>query len=379
MKTIFQIDSGTIFGGGQRIILTLIEAFLSSANMILVAPEGVLVRICKEKFPQLPILILPKGGAIKKILALRRFIRVYTPDIIHLHGTRAAFWGRLALIGINKRKPIVIYTLHGFHLIRRKQPLKLLLLIAERFLNKFTDILVCVSNTDKKLVLKHRIIAANKITIIYNGTKIPEHINSRVYSQVVSLKKKFGISPQDIVLLYIGRLDVPKDIETIIKAIKILIFQKRYKNVRLIIVGEGPHKKSLIKSSSQLQDYIFFVGFQQEVIPFLIISNVLVLSSEWEGLPLVLLEAGAFKKPIIGSNVDGIKEIIRDGYNGYLFEFKNPVDLANKIEKFLQNPHLLNQLGNNNFQLVKSRFSLERMLDQYKSLYFTYDKNSSSK
>jgi len=316
----------------------------------------------KEK---INLIFPPKIGFFSIIRFLRHFIKKEKLKIIHLHGTRAAFWGRLAIIGL-KDKPKVIYTLHGLHIIRRPLLIKSLLLLLERFLNCWTDVLVCVSEADKNLVLKYEIISSKKIKVIKNGIDVERFQVDQ--KDIQKLKKELNLEGK-FTLTAVGRLHQPKDFSTILKALKLLISQ--IENVKLLIVGDGPLRRLLEEETKNLNlsDYVEFLGFRNDIPTITNFSDIMILSSNWEALGLVCLEAGACKKPIIASDIEGIREAVIDGKTGYLFKTGSAKDLFEKILELYENEELRKEMGESGYKFVFENFSKERMVKEYQNLY----------
>jgi len=363
MIKIIQIDSFSGLGGGQQILFEIVKGLRSEFNFLIIAPPGLFL----EKYSQLGIRTyqLKEKNIIKIVKKLRESISKERPEILHLHGTRAAIWARLAIIGF-KNRPKIIYTLHGFHLPRKNFLVRWLFLAIERFLNRWTDVLVCVSGADRNLVLKHKTIPENRIVIIKNGIDIEKfQVNKEL---VEAEKKKLGLTDK-FVLTSIGRLHPPKDFSTILKALKLIITQN--KNFRLLIIGDGPLRKLLENEVEEfgLNQCVKFLGFRENTPILINLSDIIILSSRWEGLPLLPLEAGASQKPIIASNIDGVRETVIDKETGLLFKLGDERDLADKIKLLLKDPKLRKKLGENDFKFVKVKFPIEKMLQNYQNLY----------
>ena len=363
MIKIIQIDSFSGLGGGQQILFEIVKGLRSEFNFLIIAPPGLFL----EKYSQLGIRTyqLKEKNIIKIVKKLRESISKERPEILHLHGTRAAIWARLAIIGF-KNRPKIIYTLHGFHLPRKNFLVRWLFLAIERFLNRWTDVLVCVSGADRNLVLKHKTIPENRIVIIKNGIDIEKfQVNKEL---VEAEKKKLGLTDK-FVLTSIGRLHPPKDFSTILKALKLIITQN--KNFRLLIIGDGPLRKLLENEVEEfgLNQCVKFLGFRENTPILINLSDIIILSTRWEGLPLAPLEAGASQKPIIASNIDGVRETVIDKETGLLFKLGDERDLADKIKLLLKDPKLRKKLGENDFKFVKVKFPIEKMLQNYQNLY----------
>ncbi len=363
MIKILQVDLHSGIGGGEKIMFSLIKGMRQNINFVILTSGGFYFNKynkLKTKTYRLPCSIFGK------LLTIYKIIKKETPEIVHIHGTRSAFFVRIAVIFL-KRKPRIIYTLHGFHIIRKKWPLNKILVFIEKFLNHWTDVLVCVSEADKKLVLKYGTMPAGEIKVIKNGIdKKQFQINDK--SSAVKLKSKLGIENK-FILLAVGRLHPPKDYLTILKAVALLV--DKIPNIKLLIAGDGKMKDCLKKETSNLKigEYVSFLGYRKDVPLLLKIADIVVLSTNWEGLPLVPLEAGACRKPIIASNIDGVSETIINGETGFLFKKASPKDLAEKILTLYKNKKLRESMGENGYAFVSSNFSEEKMVQEYNDLY----------
>ena len=365
MNKIIQIDSYSGLGGGQRIMFEIINGLKNKFNFVIVSPGGIFLK----KYSELNFRVkeLKEKNFLKIISEIKKIIKVESPNLLHIQGTRAAFWTRLALIFL-ERKPKVIYTLHGFHIIRKKLFFKWPLIFLERFLNRYTTILICVSESDKKLVLKYRTIPENKIVVIQNGIDIE---GFKVNEELVkSEKERLGLQ-DNFVLTTIGRLHPPKDFSTILRALKIIISCN--KKFRLLIVGDGSLRESLEEETKNLElnQYVKFLGFREDIPILINLSDIIILSTKWEGLPLVPIEAGASRKPIIASDVDGVRETIIDEETGYLFNPGSVEDLVDKILKLSFSGKLREKMGEAGHRFVSKNFSKERMIREYQNLYET--------
>lgn len=363
MIKIIQLDSCSGLGGGQRITFEIVKALRAQFRFIIIVPFG---RFLK-RYSELGFLFqgLKKGSLLDTVKQVRKVIQKVSPDIIHTHGTRAAFWARLAVLRL-KNKPKIIYTLHGFHIVRRGFFLRWPLIFAERFLNRWTDILVCVSEADKDLVLKYKTIDPQKIRLIRNGIGIERfQLASDITEQA---KEALGLKNK-LVLCSIGRLHRPKDFSTILKALKIVVFQ--LKDVRLLIIGDGPLREELEKETRDLglNEYVRFLGWREDVPTLLNLSDMVILSTRWEGLPLVPLEAGACQRPVIASDVDGVRETVIDKKTGLLFKPGSGKDLAEKILELVESEERGTKLGQRAFKFISQNFSKQKMVKEYQDLY----------
>jgi glycosyltransferase involved in cell wall biosynthesis len=271
----------------------------------------------------------------------------------------------LAVLGL-KNKPKVIYTLHGFHIARKPFYLKWPLIFMERFLNRLTDVLVCVSEADRRLVLQYGTIAKDRIAVIKNGIDIERFVKNE--NLIQDIKKQLELH-DEFIITSIGRLHPPKDFSTILRALKIIL--AKIGNVKLLIVGDGPLREFLEKETGKLElnECVKFLGSREDIPELIYLSDIIILSTNWEGLPLVPLEAGACKKPIIASMVEGVGEVVIDGQTGYLFCPGSAKDLADKILKLYYSKELREKMGEAGYQFVTKNFNKEKMLKEYQGLY----------
>ena len=366
MKKILVIDSWSGFGGGQRVAHDLLFGLKSRQEFVYMAPAGPYVDACRSE--GIETNTMHAKSFLAHVFEIRNVIQETSPDIIHAHGTRAAVWTRIALMTL-MRKPKLIYTLHGFHLIHKNGIGRWILLRGEKFLNRSTDVLVCVSKHDRETLKRYSLIDPKKIQVIYNGidlsywqTSLSRHENS------------FARQDTDFVIAVIGRLHEPKDIATVLRAFAMLK-SSTDKSCSLVIVGDGPQRFELEQLAKELciDKQTCFVGNQKEVRPFLKRCDVAVVSSKWEGLCMAVLEASAMKKPVIVSEFYGVEEVMQSEKTGLLFPVGSDERLKEQLKRLMDSPELGKQLGASAFSFVQERFSFDRMLTSYQQLYESID------
>jgi len=356
MDKIFQLNSSSDAGGGPQVMWDISQGLNDFFNFIILAPKGFFL----DKYKEAGFRANALTGL--KFLKIRKEIKKEKPAIIHAHGTRAAIWARLAVLFFRER-PKIIYTLHGFHILRKNFIIRFILLGLEKFLNRFTDILICVSRADKKLVLERKTISPDKVKIIRNGIEMEKF---KISPEQAEAKRKELNLGKDFVLISVGRLHPQKDFLTIIKAIGLV-----KEDVRVLIVGDGFLRKELEKVVEDLglKSKVLFLGKRNDVPELMALSDGVILSTNWEGLALVPLEAGAARKAIIASRVGGIEESILDGETGFLFIKGSEKDLAEKIEGFYQLAERRQEIGQRAYKHILDNFSRERMIEEHKILY----------
>jgi len=172
-------------------------------------------------------------------------------------------------------------------------------------------------------------------------------------------------------ILFIGALHYLKGVHHLLEAIP-RIKSMGIQKIQVIIVGNGPYHSVLRELSLKLniEEDVLFIGrkTQLEVKKYILQSDVIVLPSLSEGLGRVLIEAMACGKPVVASRIGGIPEIIKENYNGFLFQPGNVGELASKIYKVLENPKLSKKLGKNGRDFAQNFFSVEKYINGYKTL-----------
>ena len=168
-------------------------------------------------------------------------------------------------------------------------------------------------------------------------------------------------------IIFVGRLSREKGIDILLKAFEEILSQNI--NACLILVGDGEERELVESYLRENNSKIFLIKPNLRIKKFYETADVVVLPSRVDPFPLVMLEAGLMKKPFIGSNVDGISEVIEENINGLLVKPENINDLAEAISFLLNNESKAKELGENLYKKVTSEFSPEIIIPKYEALY----------
>ncbi|MEO0202747.1 MAG: glycosyltransferase family 4 protein [candidate division WOR-3 bacterium] len=183
---------------------------------------------------------------------------------------------------------------------------------------------------------------------------IANHINSKktyiIYDFVESLNSPKEKLNFPLVFGYIGRNDYDKGVDILLKAYKL----KRFK---LVLAGN-------FENSEFLKYDVEHLGFINDISLFFNKIDVLILPSRKEGLPRVILESFSFGIPVIASNVGGVPEVVKENYNGFLFESENVYELLEKINLLEKNPKIILQISNNCIKTIEEKFLKHHMLER---------------
>lgn len=228
------------------------------------------------------------------------------------------------------------------------------------------DKVVAVSNFVKNSVISTYKVPESKVETIYNGVSWKEYFCSQSEIEEVKRTYKLGNEPT---ILYVGRLEKRKNLESLIKAFKLVVEKT---NCKLVIAGSG--KQSLLKETTVslgINKHVIFTGFVEDSSLKRLYNacNVFVLPSHMEGFGLTLLEAMAAAKPVVASNIGGIPELVKNGINGILVNTNNLEELATALMFFLDNPELAKNMGLRNREYVEKSFSWEKTAKMTSELY----------
>ena len=291
------------------------------------------------------------------ILQIKKFLQNNFFDIIHTHLFPSLYWIRLATFLI-PNSPKLIYTEHSNHNKRRE---KFLLKYFEKFIYQGYDRIVTITD-EVKQNLSNWVGYPDKMTTISNGVDIKAINNSSVISKY-KLLAEFNV-PEDAVTIFMAAsFRYPKDQQTVIKACALL--GNKY---HLLLAGEGNLENDcrLVAQSLGVSDQIHFLGFRNNVASLMKSVDINVLSSDYEGMSGVTLEALASGKPFIGSDVAGIREIVPS--HEFLFLPGNEQDLADKVHFLVNNTQFYNYLSKEGLSFSQ-KFSIEEMADAHTALY----------
>ncbi|MBN2089692.1 glycosyltransferase [candidate division KSB1 bacterium] len=308
----------------------------------------------------IPIYIFEKGHGVDYWLPIKisRILRKQKIDIVHTRNFAALLYGSIAakLAGV----PGAVADIRGRIPVDEGQKCKRLSFLVSKFVGVSEDI--------KKMLATDFKIKESKIQTIYNGVQIPGE-NQKL--DIATLRSKLGLAPNDFVIGTIGRTEPVKDYTSLIR-MSAPVLQK-YRNVKLMIVGDGSQRTELEKLTKDLgvNTQTIFTGYQKEVSNFLRLINLFALTSVSEGISNVLLEAMATSIPVLATEVGGNPEIVRHNQTGFLIPRPNLNQITEKIELLINNPELAKDLGQNGRKWVEEKFTIEKMVSEYQSLYQT--------
>jgi len=274
-------------------------------------------------------------------------------DIVHSHLFPSNYLVSLAKIFLQDQ--VIITTEHNTHNRRRNYSL---LNSVEKFIySKYNKVISVSNETQSSLLSWLGLMNDKKFVVIENS------IDLKTFNRAKPYEKKLFFDDTSFILTKVGSLHEQKDQDTIIKAMKLLP-----ENVKLLLIGKGNKKDKLVQSINKLglQDRIKFLGIRHDVPSIMKTSDIIIVSSNWEGFGVVAIEGMAAGVPVIASNVDGLKQIV-EGF-GIVFEKGNERELAKKVTELMGDVNYYNEIAKKCSDRSRD-YSIEKLVEQYTRVY----------
>ncbi|MCU7542741.1 glycosyltransferase family 4 protein [Riemerella anatipestifer] len=306
-------------------------------------------------------------GDIKAIFQLMKFIKQNNIDVVVAHSPKGGLIGMIAafLAGVRSR----IYFRHGIVYETSRGTKRFLLKVIEKISGNLAQKVVNVSKDVEDIAIKDRLNSKEKNIILgkgtCNGVDCKVKYNPKFYSQdkVNALKSKYNISDTDFVVGFVGRLVRDKGIDDIIDAWKIL--SSKYENIKLLLVGPFEERDSIKESNKSYiknSESIVFTDYVQNTAIFYKLMNIFILPTYREGFPTVALEASSMELPVIITKATGCKEAIIENKTGVFIE-NSSYSIVSGIEKYINNPNLIQKQGEAGRKFVLDDFQQEKIWD----------------
>ena len=302
----------------------------------------------------------------KAVLAVRRAIRAYKPDMVFCHSSKAGAIGRLADIGIRNRR---IYNAHGWAFNMKgagNQKIRLYTL-AEKMLATVTDRIVCISAYEKESALAHKIGKERKLAVINNGIDFEEFRTLNPKS-----REALGIPMDAFVVGTIGRLTPQKAPDVFIQMAK-TVKEKIPSAFFLMVgddIGDGHFRAETQKwiQEAGLEGSVLITGWVDDPLDYGCLFDAAVLLSRWEGFGLVLPEYMYMGKPIVATKADAIPCVVGDA--GLLVDIDDARQAAESIVRLYEDQELRNRLIARG-KLRAKQFNVQRTAEEYARMFQT--------
>ena len=298
---------------------------------------------------------------IKALWKLYRLLKKEKPAIVHTHTPKAGLLGMMAsrLAGV----PVRMHTVAGMPLMENTGMKRKVLNFVERLTYSCATHVYPNSKHLAGFILDHHFCKEQKMKVLGNGSS--NGINTGFFqpgeelsNAACELRKKFGLTDKDFVFVFVGRLVKDKGIEELVAAFSQL--KEKHPNIKLLLVGPyEPELDPLAPATHKIietDQSIIHAGFQQDIRPFLMISQALAFPSYREGFPNVPMQAGCFNLPAIVTDINGCNEIVEDGKNGLIIPAKNVPELQNAMNRLLTDTSLYVTLQSNARKMIVDRY-----------------------
>jgi glycosyltransferase involved in cell wall biosynthesis len=292
-------------------------------------------------------------------------MRAYGPEIVHTHLAKAGALGRFAArrAGV----PLIIHTYHG-HVLEGyfSTPMSRALLAAERRLARLSDALIAVSDAVRDDLMALRVGRPEQWRVIPVGLNLdgllhddPDQANAR---------RALRLPDSGPVVAIVGRLAPIKDHRTFLAAAAMIAHERA--DVTFVVAGDGASRRELEASARRLLgERCRFVGWVMDLPRLYAAVDVIVLTSQNEGTPVALIEAGAAGKPVVSTRVGGVPDVVLHGRTGLLASAGDVSAIAKLVLRVLGNRDEAAAMGAAAREWVRSRFVLDRLVDDLADLY----------
>ena len=339
---IFHIITLSTLGGAQSVVVNLANNQVVNNEIYILSGGDGEAWISID--PRVKIIKIPELKRNINWLDLIVFFKLlffrlkHKPDIVHLHSSKIGVLGRLTFSSSK-----VIYTVHGFDSIRLKYRKFLPL---ERVLQNRCKYIVSVSQYDYKNL--HNAGVSHNVKWIYNGIS---NFTAHSYGILLNIDKM----KYSRIILCIARMTPPKRADLFLSVAKLL------PQYAFVWIGNYDEVKNSLHNT-------FFLGNIPDAYRYNTVADLFFLPSDYEGLPMTIIEAMSFGKPVVASNVGGISEIVIDNENGFVVD--NCADLfADKIRYILDNDDVYQCFSEKSFQKYDLSLKVQTMCDKYMNLY----------
>jgi glycosyltransferase involved in cell wall biosynthesis len=300
------------------------------------------------------------GGDIKAFISLVKEIQGFKPHVIHTHTAKAGFLGRIASI-ISMQPSIRVHTFHGHLLNGYFGPIKRSLIVfAEKMLALFTHELLAVGVKVRQDLLDARVGNPEKFGVMPPGLVIAQLPPKR------DSQASFGISSSKLQFAFIGRVTQIKRPDRFLDVVSQV--KTRGIEVEFFMAGDGELLDMCRERVTREDLPVKILGWQSDIEKVLSAADVVILTSDNEGTPLSLIQAGMAGLPVVTTNVGSVPEIVLDGITGIITGL-NAHKIADAIEKLVNNDELRDQLGSAAQEFTTANFGVQRLVSDHENLY----------
>jgi glycosyltransferase involved in cell wall biosynthesis len=297
---------------------------------------------------------------LRSLRSLAGIVRGFRPHIVHTHTAKAGALGRSAALLGAGRRPLIVHTYHG-HVLEGYfgSAVTAGYRAVERGLGAVSDRLIGVSQATVDDLVRLRVAPRERFSVIPLGLDL---------ERFLSLAARPERDAGEVVALYAGRLVPIKRVDVLLRAVARA--RDRGARLRLVVLGDGELRPALeqLAGALGLDDAVSFLGYREDVAPHVAAADIAVLSSANEGTPVALIEAAAAGRPLVGTRVGGVSDVVVPG-TGRLVPSADVERLAGALSELAEQPALRLELGARAREHVRSRYAAERLVGDVDRLY----------
>ena len=361
MITIVHIDTERTWRGGEGQVLNLALKLPKNEFRSIIAAPRKSALMDRAHAAGLDTLVLPSTAefSFSQLRILRRIIQRESVSIMHVHTSHGLIAAALIRELFKKDLKIVYARRTDFKL--RTQFLGL----SRRKYQWGADLIVCVSERIRQILLKAH-LSAEKIITIYSGVDLGRFCLS---IDRTAYRQSLGLNPDHIIVGMVAALEPHKDPMIFIRAVD-LVLQKR-KDVSFVLVGNGSlwdEVESYAKENLPVENFKM-LGFRTDIPEILHTLDIFCMSSKEEGLCTSILDAMASGLPVVATSAGGIPEVVSNGETGILTPIENAPAFADGVLNLISHETQAKQMGIKGLERVRSRFSIERTVEKTADAY----------
>jgi glycosyltransferase involved in cell wall biosynthesis len=297
---------------------------------------------------------------VQAFLEIRRLIKSLHIDVVHTHTSKAGFLGRLAASTM-KSKPVRVHTFHGHLLTGYFSSWKTKLVYTiEKFLELFTDSFVAMGSQVRNDLESIGLGKRAEFNVFFPG------LPSRFFEPKPIARQGLGLKENGTYILFVGRMTEIKRPDRLLDSIKELV--KRKVDIQVLAAGDGELLAGLRDQAAEADLPITFLGWRSDIPKLIAASDIAILTSDNEAVPLTLIEASMAGLPLVSTNVGSVSDVLINDLNGYLVD-SEPGALADALQKLAIDPVLREIMGKAGRERASRYFSLEKMCADHTELY----------
>lgn len=352
------IDLGKAYGGMEKLLENLILGFRNEFEITLAINSCGEFNEKSNIFNECKVLKFNNNSKtfIKTIWKLVKYVKTEKIKVIHCNGTPSNIIGMVLKKFLDVK---FISTIHSDIVYEFEGRKRFIYLKIEKMTAKYANCVVSVSaDLEKKLKCRHN-KDSDKFKTIYNGVDFGN-------DQRIGESKN-----EELKILFVGRLVEIKNIEYLLENIH--SFKNSNRKFSCDIIGEGELKEDLKRMCSEkgITEYVNFLGYKDNIKDYMNNSDLLVMTSKMEGIPLVIIEAFSSMLPVISSSVGGIVEMIEHNKTGILFDLNENDKLSKILIDISNDKYDLNKISQCAFDEYKNKWTREAMITRYRELYLS--------